>query len=256
MDTAKISRFSTYRPLRNEEGFALVLFLGLLPIIISAMLILLFSQYLVKNWMESMHICRTELLATQKRTSLPLRSLMALNPQVKLLRIAMIQAQAELAAALASQNYGWAANVQKRILQIQKQQRLIAMTQKTLIATADALMIAGPMQTLQKLISQDLRNRSRLPDFFKFRIQQITPNHQRLAVRPDSSDSPPVYELKENFRRQQALNISWISVFSTTERGPLKWITNTHKKKDSCEASLEAEGQQSFHEILNGDKAP
>lgn len=254
MDFSKINQSPESQIIRSEKGFSTVLFLSFLPILLTAFLAILFSQYLTKNWMQSMHICRTELLATQTQVSKTLKTLMDLNPQVKLLRAALIQAYVELAAAIASENYAWAARVQKRILDIQRQQRAIAKIQKALLLTANARMAAGPMKVASRILAQDRENQFRMPDFFKFKIRNIQPFPQVLAVQPDSSDSPPVYELKSNFTDSQALNVSWISVFTTNDKGPIQWITNSHSKKDSCGVSLEQKGS-TFQPVLKGDKA-
>ncbi len=253
MDFSKINRSTTELKL-NQKGFTTVLFLSFIPILVTLILAMVFSHFLTKNWMQSLHICRTELLATQDQVSKSLKMLMDLNPQVKVLRAALIQAYIELAAAIASENYAWAARVQKRILEIQRQQRAIAKIQKALILTSNAQMASGPMKVISKILSQDRENQKLLPDFIKFKVGNIIPSYQVLAVKPDGPDSPPIYELKNNFIELQALNVSWISHFRTSDKGPIKWITNTHSKKDSCGVSLEKKGEK-FQPILKGDRA-
>ncbi len=247
--------------IKNQRGFALVFLLSILPIILAAGFFLLFSQYLTQNWMQSLHTCRTELLNTQRKASQTLSQLMELNKLVKTLRISLIAAEAELVAALATEDYPLAAQAEREILNIKKQQKNLAAVQKTLIAQADLQMLSGVAKLITQLRAQDAVIRARLPSFFAYHIEKMEPSVSTLAVKPDSSDVAPVYELKPSFESSQALSVSWISVFQTkfqtnpseNSKGAVQWVHQKHQKKDFCSASLKVDGSK-YEAILRADK--
>lgn len=245
---------SPQRQLKNEKGFAYLLLISLLPVILSAGFFLLFSQFLQKNWMQALHTCRAELLQTQKRTGQHLDHLLKLNWQVKALRASMIKAQAELAYAAITFNGPLAAKATAEIARIRRLQQGIDKIQKGLILMANFEMSSGSARIMSRLKTQSLELQSRLPEFFSFRIHSIRAAPVKLAVKPDSSDVAPVYELLPQFSEKQALTISWISEFHSSSTKGSQWLVNQHQKKDSCSATLKEE-KSKFSEILKEDKS-
>ncbi|MEZ0392042.1 MAG: hypothetical protein ACAH59_07510 [Pseudobdellovibrionaceae bacterium] len=237
----------------NQKGFALVFLLALLPLLISGILAILFSQYLTKNWMQSLHICRTELLKTQKTTASHLRTLMNLNTSAKALRLALQRAQIQLAIAIATKNFPLAAKAKMEILRIEKLRRQLDGAQRSLILQANFEMSRGVQTVLRKIKKQSQDLQAHLPPHFNFQIQTLTPQIPVLAVQPDRPETAPAYELKAEFEQQQALHVSWISQFQTGHKDQGQWIQNKHKKKDSCSATIQRKGQ-SFTEILHADR--
>lgn len=240
--------------LASERGFAQTFFISLLPILLAGFLVVLFSQFFLKNWMQSLHICRTELLHSQKKASIPLKNLLELNKLAKSLRIALAMAKAQLALAIATKNPGLAAKAIADITRIEGQRRQLGLLQKTLILQANGEMARGLTAAVSKIRRQSSSLQSRLPDFLAYRIHTIRPVPAVLAVKPDRPDVAPVYELLPEFTRRQALHISWISQFQTRKQEQHKWIRNHHRKYDSCGASLDPSGK-GFQEVLHGDKS-
>lgn len=253
MDLQRSNFTAPQKILKQENGFAAVVFLTILPVLLAGLFFLLFSQYYLKNWMQSLHICRTELLETQASVGKDLDRLMKLNPQVKALRIALNIAYIQLAAAIAAQNPAAAAAAQARIMQIKQQQRLLAGVQKALIFSANSKMLSGPLKVSRRLREQDQWNQARMPALFSFRTHQIRTFPNTLAVKPDSPDAPPVYELQKDFTQAQALNVSWTSEFQTNTKERFGWIQNHHKLKQNCSASLK-DDKGSFPATLNEGK--
>lgn len=254
MEVLKSNSSSISSQVNNSEaGFANVAFLGLLPAMVLGILILLFTQLITRNWMQSLHTCRVELLKTQDQVGEHLKQLMQLNKLAKTLRLALKMAQVELAAAIAAENPPWIAKVLLRIKQIQAQQKTLDGVQRSLIAISDTKLNFAVFKVVQKIRQQDIQNKLRLPDFVKFRIKNIIPRPTTLAVKPDKPGVAPVYELKPDFKQAQTLHVSWISEFETADKGPIKWLINKHQKKQYCKASLIEDGS-SFREILNEDK--
>lgn len=230
-----------------------MMFLSVLPVILAGLLFLLFSQYYLKNWMQSLHICRTELLRTQASVSKTLEKLMALNKTAIALRIELIAAKAELASAIASENPALVLKAWRKLRAVQRQQKLLDQEQKFLIWTANANMLKGTQKVSQKLRLQDQKNQSTISNLFSYRIHSILSQPNQLAVKPDKPDTAPVYELENDFTRKQALHVSWISEFETTSKGASQWLSNHHRKNQSCSASLEEDGT-SYKQTLSEAK--
>jgi hypothetical protein len=255
MEPKKIHSSRTHKKVMGESGFATFLLLAILPILVSGFLALLFSQYLSKNWMESLHICRTHLLGAQDKAAKNLTDLIRLNKTVKLLRVSMIQAKIELAAAIAAKNPGLVAIAKRKILMIKRQQQAVFVQQNLLITNANSYVSYGAFQVVRLLSQQNAVNLSRLPDFFDYRIHRIQPSIRPLAIRPVGSEKPPIYELKNQFSEQQAVSVSWISTFRTQQKGSQSWFSNQHDKSDACSATIEAK-QDQFTAILRRANPP
>jgi len=250
MDLQRSNQHPPQKILRQEDGFAATVFLTILPVLLAGLFFLLFSQYYLKNWTQSLYTCRSELLDTQAAVRKNLEKLMALNPEVRALRIALNEAYVELAAAAAAENPGWAAEVQRRINQIKMQQRQIDAQQKFYIMTSNLKMANGAQKVIRLLHEQDQWNQSHLPSMLSFRIRNIAPKLTLLAVKPDIPDVAPVYEPKNDFTQEQELRVSWISEFQTQPTERFRWLSNHHKINQSCGASLKDEGA-TFPEILH-----
>ena len=97
MDLQRFNCIAPPRALKTQNGFASMMFLSVLPVLLAGLLFLLFSQYYLKNWMQSLHICRTELLKTQESVGGTLEKLMGLNKEALSLRTQKRLAYIELA---------------------------------------------------------------------------------------------------------------------------------------------------------------
>jgi len=235
--------------IRSQGGFALTLLISMLPLILSALFFFLFTSFLVKNWMQSAHICRSTLLETQNQVGKELDKLMSQNLPAKSLRLRLAAAKIELAAAIASENPVWISAVELKIQQIQIQRIRLDHFQKMIILKANLQMARGSQRVVQKLRQQDFENQKRLPSFFSFSIRPQIPVYKTVAIRPDLPDIAPVYELLPGFEDQQSLSISWISEFSAGRRGE-SWIHSVHQKKDLCGATLRPAQNHFFKETL------
>lgn len=231
----------------------MVLALSLIPILLAAGFAFLFSSHLLKNWMQSLHICRTELLKTQSEAKESLDRLLALNKLATSLRLQLQFARIQRLAALASHNYPLAAQALARILAIQSQQRTLDQIQKKIILMANYQMSSGLFKVVSRLRAQDAENLMRATPIFKFRIDSIRTFPKTLAVHPDLPDVAPVYELDNDFSRSQGLSVSWNSRFETNSNKGPRWIQNQHSKKDHCAVSLEKQNG-TFKEVLIEDR--
>lgn len=240
--------------INSNEGFASILMLTALPVLLAALMFFAYSSFLVKNWMQSLHICRSGLIQTQKEVAVDLEALLRLNPLAQTLRLRLKMAYIKLAAAIASQNWGVAAQARIEISQIKAQQKKLDIAQKLLIQKANLRMKTGSFKVYQELRSQNTFIAQRLPWFFSFSIQAQMPRPNVLAVKSDTPEMAPVYELKNAFERLQALSVSWISRFASGEQKDMKWISNKHIRKDSCSITLSSKDNLSFYPQMIEDK--
>jgi hypothetical protein len=238
MDLSRQFKNSNHRRLKNQNGFVAVLALSFLPLLISGGLALLISFFLTQNWMQSLHICRTELLKTQASVGLDIEKLKSLNLRARTLRALLTTTKVSLAAAVAAVNPPLIAELTAQIRQIRLQQKTLDLEQKLIINIAQKRMEEGILTVQKKLTEQGRIAEKRSPVFFRFSISHIQLAAANLAVRPDSPTWAPVYELLEPFSLQQTLHVSWRSSFEM--KGKLKqWLKNYHIKKDSCAATLQ-----------------
>jgi hypothetical protein len=250
MDLQRSNQLTPQKILKQQNGFAATVFLTILPALLAGLFFLLFSQYYLKNWTQSLYTCRSELLDTQAAVRKNLEQLMALNPEVRALRIAFHAAEVELAAATAAEDPAGIAEAERQIEQIKKQQRQIDARQKYYIQTSNLKMAGGVQKVIHLLRGQDQWNQSHMPNILSFRIRSISPKLALLAVKPDIPDVAPVYELKNDFTQEQELRVSWISEFQTQSGERFQWLSNHHKINQSCGASLKDQGN-TFPEILH-----
>lgn len=253
MDLQGPDQLTPPKILRRQDGFAATVFLTILPVILAGLFFLLFSQYFKKNWMQSLYICRSELLQTQTATGQHLKKLMALNAQARFLRVALNFAYAELAAGYATENPILIARAQQEIQRIKAQQKRLDVQQKTIIFAANTTMMSGVQKVASLLHRQNQWNQARMPDTFSYQIRSISPAPKLLAVKPDRPEIAPVYELKNDFTQEQALRVSWTSAFQTRSKETFRWLSNRHQIKQSCSASLKESGS-SYPSTLIEDK--
>ncbi|MGZ5279960.1 MAG: hypothetical protein ACXWC9_08460 [Pseudobdellovibrionaceae bacterium] len=253
MDLQRSNQLTASKILRKQNGFASTIFLSILPVLLAGLFFLLFSQYYLKNWMQSLHICRTELLETQSSVGKTLEKLMALNAEARALRVALQAAFAEFATGIATSNPALIAKANRDIAQIKRLQKKLDVIQKSYIWDSNAKMLSGIQKVARSLRSQDQWNQAHLPDLFSFRIHRIKTSPKVLAVKPDRPEIAPVYELQNDFTDQQSLNVSWTSEFQTRSKETIRWLSNHHHFKQSCSASLKEKGR-SFPPTLSEDK--
>ncbi len=232
--------------LSNQKGNTLVLFLTLLPVIISACLFLIFSTRLIKNWMQGNHICRSELLKAQNQVKSNLDQLMALNPTAQNLRNQLEQEKKELEIALISENPIAIGVAQAKIVRTSLAKAKLDFKQKGLIAIANHHMQSATDRTMAQLQQINATNKNEKRNWYRLKLSNLIGRANRLAVKPDAPDVAPIYELNSNFSMDQAISVSWISSFETssTERYGNIWFKNRHSKKETCAATLETAGSR------------
>jgi hypothetical protein len=240
--------------MRNEKGFSLVLILGLLPILISMLLGILYLNSWLKPNENSVHICRVNLLEAEKTVGKVIQSILDLNKAVLSLRKSRAFAEAALKSAIAS-GYGPAIAAAEVVVQIIiASQTALQAKQSLLVIQGNQLMIKTPYETQRKISSLVQKTNGEYQPHFNL-ATTIKPTIPKLMAirRIESTDSgPPTYELEEDFTRKQALHVSWILNESLQKRNQI-WKKPSLTKNLNCAVSLKQESG-SLMPVLLQDK--
>lgn len=241
--------------LKTQHGFALVLMLALMPLIMSAMIAYLLLNTTLQTWMNSMHICRTELLETQSQVGLDLEKLMQTNDAVRTVRTQILTTQLAIVAATAAYQFYAVPPLQKTLLFFQQEERALGVLQKGLIASATAKMNIGSMNAQRKIQAQYRDLAPKLIEFVSIKLLSSRSVMKRLAVKADRPSAPAaVYELENNFKQRQTLSVFWTTEMKIIEsQWSNNWFRFKTQKSESCASTLEQEDKQ-WKSILNEDK--
>lgn len=206
-DTRSFSK-SIFR--NNESGFVLVLMCVVFVITFGLMIVFGSSLVLVRNKMETVHQCRTDLLNIQEGVKPLLESLFKLNPLAKTLRVQRAIVEAQLAAALASGNMAIVGALTARRHRIRFQQKILDKSQKTLIVLANTQLSKGSLQAYFNMQNKLRKVTLKQKDWTQAQWQVLPPKIPKLAVRPKDRRMAPEYEPKRDFERKQAVSLFWI----------------------------------------------
>jgi hypothetical protein len=190
---------------------------------------------LIQDRMHLITVCRTESLKTQTEVEPLIHALMNLNPLARLLRLQLLEAELQLAAAISSYNYPEAARQSHEIRRIRKQQHELEDKQKNIIKLANTKLYAGTFSAYLKLQAafQEIKNKDQ--DWAKVEFLQGNPTIPKLAVRREDQDLAPPYYEKDQFEKRQETAQSWTQTYNA--KGFFKF---THKSQSQCHATLEA----------------
>lgn len=225
--------------LKNERGFALALIMALLPALIGAVLVSFAIVSFVQMDLKMKHICRTEGLQGQERVAPLLGALLALNPTATALRLELIQARLQaISRNPAAIAYLKTVEMKVRSFEIKQQQ---------LIQQSNLLLRTANFTTYSKLWREKQYITGFLP-LFQSNLQVFNSPAPRLAVRPDSPDSPPTYSPTKNFSNDQALAHRWQYQLSIIK--PLKpFLNGSFKFEKNCVVTLRKEGLEWVSQI-------
>lgn len=238
----------------NQQGFVLVFFLTLLPVIVMALSLMTMILLHLQTQNDVRHSCRKSLFSAQQSTAKNLSVLMSLNPLAQSLRLQLRLAYLKLAVVAA--NPGAEAAVLAQIAKIQQQQIALGEKQKVLITQSEFVLRSGQIQS-QLAIGSAVREKARhFHLILHLSLLNLRSGAVHLAVRPDKpGDIAPVYELEPDFKAQQSLQTFWKVEYSWINSS---WIQKAlHWRRillsDNCRASIEEKVGQ-FRAVLNEDR--
>jgi hypothetical protein len=241
-------------PKSNQQGFVLVFFLTLLPVIIIALSLMTVILLHLQTQNDIRHSCRKKLFTAQQSVAQNLSVLMGLNPLARSLRLQLRLAYLKLAVVAA--NPGAEAAVLAQIAKIQQQQIALDEKQKALLTQSEFALRSGQIQS-ELAVSSAAREKSRYYDRLLYlSLSGVRSRAVHLAVRPDSpGDIAPIYELEPDFKAKQSLQTFWKVEYSWINSS---WIQKSlHWRRivvsDSCRSSIEEKTDQ-FRAVLNEDR--
>ncbi|MBO9667130.1 MAG: hypothetical protein J7501_09990, partial [Bdellovibrio sp.] len=171
-----------------------------------------------------------------------LAALLKMNPLAKNLQIQKLAAKVNLAKAVASGNPIAITAAETRLLTIQQKQAQLDIRQKQVIVQSNLL-----LANAHSMGVRELQRSSRELDGYRslfINSNFIKPGAApRLAVRPDSTDMAPTYNLEENFEEKQALAHTWQYRLSLQPYWR-SFITGNFSFEGSCAVTLKEENSK------------
>lgn len=223
-----------YRPIHSDDGFAAILALALLPVLVTAALLVFAHIGGVLVERKSMLICQAELAEGQRQAGDVIEKILALNEPIR--RFKNLKLAGELMML-----YPYTFVVGERL------RSFAVIMLKGLLAARFALHAQG----YQKLWSAMSRAERALQDEWRQQHQQQSTalmavhgsvtrrSFPYLAIRPsDPSEEYPEYELMPLFSSLQAQSISWKTSYGITKENR-SWSRASWSKPQSCEVTLQ-----------------
>jgi hypothetical protein len=237
--------------MRNENGFGLVSFLALLPVILAAAAVILSSTVLLKADAKAKHQCRTELLNAQNSVSNKLERLIAMNKGAKALRIERRAAEAAVVAA---------AGVPVALAAAMAALDLVIAEQTAYAAIQNALIVAARLESELSPLQVSMGVQGSFSSVSLFRRPDVIGSRLKTGSFPlDASpqESPtPDYEPTTDFTREQTMSVTlefliaplfpnWVRTLVTMDDLSLK---------TTCSASIE-KGDRRWYAVLRPDNS-
>lgn len=191
--------------IQNQKGFALVMTMALLPLMIAGFFLVWGAIGFFQQDLAIKHACRQEGITGQNKTGPLLQKLLATNPEAKKLKIQLEEVDREIAFARTSNQAALAGLMIKRSV-IQLKRVALDLKQKRLIQESNRELSRAHHRGRAEI-------RGRLQDtssfFIAIQLKNLKGKPPRLAVRPDYSDIAPTYSPVPDFSHQQALAHEW-----------------------------------------------
>lgn len=232
--------------MKNEKGFAVILLLACLPVLISGLLLLSSVFGFMQSDLAMKYQCRVHGQQGQKQVAPHLEKLLSLNVTARRLKIEEVAAYAKIAASAG--NPPALAAAKARLIKIKNQKRLLDLKQKQLINQANMSLASSFLKTRKELTKnqESLSNILFISNGF-----HISGTRPTLAVRPDSSDIAPTYSPTPGFEEKQALAHEW--QYTLAVRKPFsQFLEGRFQFRKACAVSLSEENATWVPKIIKG----
>lgn len=223
------------KQIKNQKGGIMLMALTLLPLFLALMVGFFFLLEVISLKATLRHECRNHLIKTQGQIRDSTQALLKLNRPASLLHQKKIIAEAKLAAALAIGQYPTALKFAAEISQIEKKQKILNISQQTIIKTTSLKTNQNLMRTRNKL-SEVIREKS--PQIVKISLFPNWSSHKGIVLIPNRSEPAPEYEFPSEFEKEQELVQKWqysiniVSPFS-------KYLNYSQEFSDQCNVTLQ-----------------
>lgn len=217
---------------QDRRGFALILFVGLLPVFIAAFSLVFVSHQLIRQFSRTRNECRRGLIQAQEQAAGPMKALLDLNEKAMTLKAQAALARQRWLMALASENPLAIAAAQAEIVRIESLRRKLDLQQRLLFESAAKLLREGQERTYQTLFS--ISNEVARSSISRPRII-------RPALVPVGSGPAPVWRMQEPFRERQTTEQAWQLRLSWKGPGS-RFLTASGQFDQSCAVTLNPKG--------------
>ena len=253
------------QPKRSDSGFATVFALILLPVLITAAVLIFAHAGGVLAERESQMICQAELAEAQKKAGQSIEQLLALNPKIRFAKALRDWSWAILAAGVGTFN--------PALVEYARQQHQFAIRllnffrfrQKMILIQGSQHLLEGlrlAKSEIRKSWQKQQQSQGQILQSIRGQFEGSSLPH--LAVRPtDVQDAYPEYELQQPFSVLQTQSLSWKTHYGITKDkqtwtkiSASKWSDLKWNKSQNCQVTLQErdKNSQTFRVRLNEDK--
>lgn len=227
--------------MKSEKGFATLLFLSLIPLLMAGGLAAFFAFAFMKADVATLNVCRAGQLVIQDKVGRDLERLLKMNPKALKLRAEQRIAEIKLKLAVAGANPYAIAAAEARLLYVQSQRQALAIRQRLIIQSANAKFIRATPQITDSILAEWRHHMLPMRSWISANIVLTSLKVPTLSVRPDFPDEAPAYERLPHFEEVQ----SWAHNWQLQAEGS-NWTKNFLKFRGrfqrSCGTSLYADG--------------
>lgn len=239
---------------KNENGFVSFIFIWLILILllVGYSYSAIHHQIILKGTYRK--ICLVEFKNIENMIVQYEKKLFSLNKFSTFLRLQITLTKTALAAATVSLNAPLVMQLTQQLNQLYQQQKMLDLTQKTLIQTANTKANLSLNLTRQKFQNQT-RALNRTWSWL------LTSTHQwemtrviALPVQPDPVGGlAPNYELKTNYQDLQKLELSW-QIMNRYKKSTQSLLPFSYSQQVNCSLTAK-ERNQKWSVVLTKDKA-
>jgi hypothetical protein len=223
--------------MKDHQGFATVIFMALIPLLIAAGWGVFFCIGFLKADMATLNVCRSEQLAIMNKVGNDLGKLFDMNTRARNLRLEYQIAEYNLDIATSSGNPYAIAGAEANFLRLQMQREALAFRQNVIIQSANLKLVMGTPQISQSISQEWQKHLSPLAPWLDSSFSVVQLKVPTLAVQPDIPDMAPAYERLPQFEEAQ----SWVHSWQLQVHGKgwlKKFLTFGGRFQRSCATSL------------------
>jgi len=229
--------------MKTEKGFAAILLLSLLPLILAGGFALLLGFGFLRSDMAVLNVCRAEQMQVQNKVGRNLGKLLKLNPKALKLRLEQARAEKALQAAIESGYPPAIAAAEAYLLSVQMRRQALDVRQRALIDTAN-IWLASSGTSLQRSLAQEWRlHNNPLTAWWSGTLLPKESLVPQLAVKADFPEVAPLYLTVTDFENAQAWKQTWQLKVSTSS-WVRKFLSFNGSFDRTCTTSLYQEGEE------------
>lgn len=227
--------------MKSEKGFAAILLISLLPVILAGGLAFYTIFGFLKGDLATLNICRARQMEVQNKAGRNLAKLLKLNPQALKLRLEQFRAEKALLMALETGTPPAIAAAEAYLLTVKMRRQTLDIRQKVLIETTNTWLSSAGTMLPRQLQQEWQRHNNPLTSWLPGSLVPNKAAIPTLAVEADIPEVAPVYQQKINFEDAQAWQQSWRIQVQTAQWAG-RFLKFNGRFERSCSTSLYADG--------------